>query len=83
MSETWSYKVANTAATGDILILGQRGWPNSKKSPLLFPGFAQQTVLEVFRRLVRAALVEGVGVSVVRRQTVSNVSTENGIETRV
>jgi hypothetical protein len=75
MSETWSYKVANTAATGDILILGQRGWPNSKKSPLLFPGFAQQTLLEVFGRLMRATLEEGVRISVVWWQTISKVST--------
>jgi hypothetical protein len=77
------FEILSKAGTRNILILGPRGWPDSKKSPPFFPGFAQQTILEVFRRLMRAALVEGVRISVLWWHTVGEVSTEKGIETRV
>jgi hypothetical protein len=69
-----SCEIAHMAATGDILVFRRRGWPNAKKSPLFFPGFAQQTLSEVFRRLMWAALVESVRVPVVRRFTGDGVS---------
>lgn len=66
-------------ATGNIPNLRRRGWPNSEKVPSCFPGFAQQTFLEVFRRLMWAALVESVWVSVVRGETVEEISKEMSV----
>lgn len=77
------FGILSEAGTRNILILGPRGWPNSKKSPPFFPGFAQQALLEVIGRLVRTTLIEGVRVSVLWWHTVGEVSTRKGIETRV
>jgi hypothetical protein len=75
MSAVRSWEIGHRVATGDILILRRRGWPNAKESPFFFPGFAEQTLLEVFRRLMRAALVESIRVPIVRRFTDEGVST--------